>query len=69
VISDLEDEFTRLPAETDFGSCTTRVVFNIGERFLCDAKQGYFYTGGDPAQPVGKLMLICGPSIWLKLVT
>ena len=54
VVSDLEDEFTGLPEEADFGSRTARVAFNIGERFLCDAKQGCFHIGGEPAQPAGK---------------
>ena len=54
VVSDKKDELTRLPEKMDFGSRTARVAFNIGDRFLCDAKQGSFHIGGQPAQPSGK---------------
>ena len=55
VVGDLEEESAVLPAENDFGCRTARVAFNIGERFLCDAKQGRFHIGGEPAQPAGEM--------------
>ena len=55
VVGDLEEESAALPAENDFGCRTARVPFNIGERFLCDAKQGRFRIGGEPAQPAGEI--------------
>ena len=54
VVRDLQEEFTGLPEKTDFGSRTARMAFNIGERFLCDAKQGCFHIGGESAQPARK---------------
>ena len=55
MVVDLKEAFRGFPAEEDFGSCAARVAFNIGERFLGDAKQGCFRFDGEPAPPAGEI--------------